>query len=69
MTALLGIVGIIVTYFLSKQKNKAEIDKIQITNVSEVVKIYQMALADLQTRVHQLEDEIKALQLRLNIRQ
>ena len=64
---LTAILGIVVTYILSRQKNRAEIDKIQISNVAEVVKIYQTAMADLQKRVHQLEDEVKSLQLKLNI--
>lgn len=64
---LTAILGIVVTYIFSRQKNRAEIDKIQISNVAEVVKIYQTAMADLQKRVHQLEDELKALQLKLNV--
>ena len=64
---ILPLLTLLLGAFISRRKNQAEIDKLVINNVQDIVKIYKTAVDDLKAEVHGLREEVKLLRQRLNI--
>ena len=64
-TLVATVVTFLLTYFSTRRKNKAEIDKIVINNIADIINIYKVAMDDLQKEMAGLKAEVHNLTIKL----
>jgi predicted RNase H-like nuclease (RuvC/YqgF family) len=58
-----SVITYLVQWILSRRKQKAEIDSIEIKNIKELLEIYQTTICDLRGEICQLRKEVETLRI------